>query len=265
MIRARVLAVALMVAAAAPVVAQTPAANAASAGPNHPDWTGYYRMARGADLAGFVPENQDDKFLDTDKTLDAVIKAHLQPWALVRQEQTYGTAEDNGAICQLDGLFRVPIRIGGFMWLPTANKVILVSSHVFRAGARNVFLDRPHPKYPVPSWLGDAVGHWEGDVLVVDTIGFNERTWLTSSMYPHSEALHLVERYRMAAKGLIEVRTTVEDRQVLTSPYTYSRYYKLTGTEVPEFICNPEPGEQRMWTEFRQKALKKGILPVPQQ
>jgi hypothetical protein len=247
---------------ACPAAAQSPSAGPGSrpAG-NHPDWTGYYRIARGADLAGFTPENQDDKFIETDKTLDRVVDAHLQPWARLKLAQTYGSAEDNGAICQLDGIFRVPIRIGGFMWLPAEDKVIIISSHIFRAGARNVFLDRPHPKYPAPTWLGDSIGRWEGDVLVVDTVGFNDRTWLTSSMYPHTEDLHVVERYTLVASGLMEVRTTVEDREALASPYSYSRYYKRTGNEVPELMCNADPGEQRMWTEFRRKALAKGMLP----
>ena len=230
---------------------------------NHPDWIGFYRIARGADLAGFKPEHFDDEFIEVDRALDAVIKPLLEPWALLKLEQTYGTADDYGAICQSDGIFRVPIRLGGFMWLPAGNKILLASSHIFRTGIRNIFLDRPHPKYPEPSFLGHSVGHWEDDVLVVDTVGFNDRTWLTSSMIPHTEELHVVERYRMAAKGLIEVRTRVEDRKALKGPYTFSRYYKLSGPEVPELLCNPEPGEQRMWSEFRYNALKKGILPPP--
>jgi hypothetical protein len=223
---------------------------------NHPEWTGVYRLARGAELAGFKPEHEDEK------ELDAVIYAHLQPWARLKMAQTNGVADDTGAVCQLDGIFRILIRAGGFWWLPTGNKVLLVSTAVYSAGVRSIRMNGSHPKYPPPTWLGDSVGHWEGEVLVVDTVGFNDKSWLTSSMQPHSEELHVVERYRLAAKGLMELRMTVEDRQALTSPYTYSRYYKLVEPELPETICNPEPGDQQMWTEFRQKARKSGMLPA---
>ena len=103
----------------------------------------------------------------------------------------------------------------------------------------------------------------DGDTLVIDTVGFNDKSWLTSSMQPHTEDLHVVERYRMFRPGMIELRTTVEDRQALTSPYTYTRYYKRMADERPELICNPDEGDMRMWTEYRVKALKFGMLPVP--
>ena len=68
---------------------------------------------------------------------------------------------------------------------------------------------------------------------------------------------------KMFRPGMMELRTTVEDRQALTSPYTYTRYYKRSGDELPEHVCNPEEGDQRMWNDFRVKALKFGMLPVP--
>lgn len=222
-----------------------------------PEWTGYYRFARDADLKGLTPENGDDK------ALDALITEHLQPWARLKLKQTNGAAEDTGAICQIDGIFRIPIRGGGFMWLPAGkDRVLLVSSQIYAAGVRKIYFNREHSAYPPLTWFGESIGRWEGDVLVIDTIGFNSKSWLTSSMHPHSEELHVVERMRMVAKGLLELRTTVDDRLALSSPYSYSRFYKLVGQEVPENICNPEEGDQRMWAEFRAKAIKDGLRPV---
>ncbi|MES1256143.1 MAG: hypothetical protein ABUS56_11075 [Acidobacteriota bacterium] len=221
---------------------------------NHPEWTGLYRTARGAELAGFKPDPVN---------LDAEIFRHLQPWARLKLAQTNGVAEDTGAICQLDGIFRINLVGNGFMWLPTRDKVIIISTHFYSAGSRNVFVDRPHPKYPPPTWLGHSVGRWEGDTLVVDTVGFNSKSWLTSSMQPHTEELHVVERYRMAAKELMELQITVEDRQALSSPYTYTRYFKRVGDEVPENVCNADEGEQELWSGFRQKALQRGMVPAP--
>jgi hypothetical protein len=221
---------------------------------NHPEWTGLYSMARGADLAGFKPEPEN---------LDAEIARHLQPWARLKLAQTNGVAEDTGSICQPTGIFRINLVGNGFMWLPAGNKILVISTHFQAAGARNVFLDRPHPKYPAPTWYGHSVGRWEGTTLVVDTVGFNDKSWLTSSMQPHTEELHVIERYRMAAPGLIELRIVVEDRQALTSPYAYTRYFKRVGDEVPEGVCNADEGEQELWSGFRQKALKHGMVPVP--
>lgn len=231
-----------------------------AAGPQgrHPEWFGYYHFVSGSELGQFRPEIPDDA------ALRAVITEHLQPWARLKMLQTNGVADDTGAICQLDGIFRIPIRGGGFMWLPSgADRILIVSSHIYSAGVRRVHLDRPHPTYPSLTWLGDSVGRWDGDVMVVDTVGFNDKSWLTDSMHPHTEFLHVVERYRLAAPDMMEVRTTVEDRQALVSPYSYSRYYKRVGTEVPETICNADPGEQRMWTGFRMKARKDGMRPLP--
>jgi hypothetical protein len=255
--RARCLVALLVAAGVMPLPCAAQSASAAH-GPNHPDWTGYYRGARAADLAGLSLAQA------TDAALDAEIDTHLQPWARVKMQQTYGVADDLGAVCQLTGIFRIPIRGGGFMWLPTPDgrKVILSSTSIFSAGSRNIFIGGAHPKYPSPTWLGHSVGRWDGDTLVVDTVGFNDKSWLTSSMQPHTEALHVVERYRMYRPGLIELQTTVDDRQTLVSPYTYTRYYKRLADERPELVCNPDEGDMRMWTEFRVKALKFGMLPV---
>lgn len=239
---------------ASPCLAQTAPSYAA----NHPDWIGYYRNSHADELQGFKPSFTDDKLLDVE------IEKHLQPWAKVKMEQTNGVAEDTGAICQLDGPFRLVIRGGSFQWLPTLDgkKILLVSGGIYSAGVRKVYMDRPHPKYPPPTWLGDSIGRWEGDTLVVDTVGFNSKFWLTSSMQPHTEELHSIERYRMAAKGLIEVETTIEDRQALTSPYKYTMYFTKVDSEVGEHVCNPEEGDMRMWNDYRVKGIKAGMIPV---
>src|SRR5262245_4859265 len=77
-------------------------------------------------------------------------------------------------------------------------------------GFRQVFLDgRKHPPDPDPSWVGHSTGKWEGDTLVIDTIGFNDRGWM--DIYPRTEKLHIVERYRRADFGHLDVQVTIED------------------------------------------------------
>ncbi len=74
---------------------------------------------------------------------------------------------------------------------------------------------RPHPVDPDPTWMGDATGRWDGDTLVVDNVGFNDKTEVSG--YMHTEALHVVERYRRVATGL-QYDVTVEDPNVFAGP-----------------------------------------------
>jgi hypothetical protein len=220
----------------------------------HAEWAGTYRMARAADLQRFKPEGQK---------LDDLIMAHLQPWAIEKIKWTNGVADDTGAVCQLAGLFRHPSTVGGIIWIPEQDKIIMASTALAEAGVRRIRLNGVHPKMLPALYLGDSVGHWEGDTLVVDTKGFNDRTWLMSGIEPHSEAMHVIEHIRIVGDGtLMEVRTTVEDRETLTSPYSYSRYYKKTNPDVPENICNGDEGEQELRSGFRNKALTQTYIPA---
>ena len=95
----------------------------------------------------------------------------------------------------------------------------------------------PHPVDPDPSWLGDSVGHWEGDTLVVDTIGFNDKTELQG--YRHTEDLHMVERFRRTDFDTIQYEVTIEDPNVFAKPWTLSRTFTLRSDlrRIDEFIC----------------------------
>jgi hypothetical protein len=104
---------------------------------------------------------------------------------------------------------------------------------------RQIFLDgRSLPVDPDPSFMGYSVGRWEGDTLVVDTIGFKDRTWLDFSGLPHTEALHIVERIRRTTFGHLEIEETITDPAVFTRPVTVrlgAQY--VPDTELLEFIC----------------------------
>ena len=95
-----------------------------------------------------------------------------------------------------------------------------------------------HPDDLEPSFMGDSAGHWDGDTLVVDVIGFNDRTWLIGAGAFHSEALHVVERYRRTDKDTIQYEATMEDPKVLTKPWVYRTTIMLReGTRLREYIC----------------------------
>ena len=107
---------------------------------------------------------------------------------------------------------------------------------------RQVFLDgRAHPKELDPTWLGHSIGRWEGDTLVVDTVGFNDKSWLGDmrNPYPHTEMMRVVERYRRPDLGHLELEMTVEDPGTFKKPWIVKRAANLDPTnEVIEYICN---------------------------
>jgi hypothetical protein len=122
-------------------------------------------------------------------------------------------------------------------------------SHIFfihengDAGAvRQIFMDgRPHPDPSVllPTWWGHSIGRWDGDTLVIDTVGYNDKFWFDSRGTPHTEQLHTIERWTRVNYGTLRLDLTMED------PGTFSRPVKLTftatlagpGVELMEFVC----------------------------
>jgi Carboxypeptidase regulatory-like domain len=105
-------------------------------------------------------------------------------------------------------------------------------------GFHHIYLGRAHPKEPDFLWYGDSVGRWEGDTLVVDRVNFVDDVWLDQEAHPHSDKLHVIERYRRPDLGHLEAEITVEDPGVLARPYTFKRVAELAPTEeIREFIC----------------------------
>ncbi len=93
---------------------------------------------------------------------------------------------------------------------------------------RQVFTDgREHVKDSNPTWMGDSIGKWEGDTLVVDSTGFNEKTWLDVTGHPHSEDLHVTERLRRADHDTLMIDITIDDPRAYTEPLTTKRKYIL--------------------------------------
>lgn len=106
---------------------------------------------------------------------------------------------------------------------------------------RQIYTDgRPLPtEIAQPSWLGYSIGKWDGDTLVVDAAGFNDRTWLDLIGHPHSEALHIVERYHRPDFGHLDVEMTFDDPQMYTKPFTIKFTQDLLpDTDIFENICN---------------------------
>jgi hypothetical protein len=113
---------------------------------------------------------------------------------------------------------------------------------------RVVYMDgRKHPEGLIASWLGHSIGHWEGDALVVDTVGFNDKFWFDRRGTPHTEQLHIVERYTRPNYGTLLNDVVLEDPGTLTHPVKLQFKARLmrpdreTGSgDLMEFICNED-------------------------
>jgi hypothetical protein len=115
---------------------------------------------------------------------------------------------------------------------------------------RQIFMDgRKHPEDPDPTWYGHSVGRWEGDTLVVDTVGFNDKFWFDFTGHPHTEKLHIVERYRRSNMDTLEWEITIDDPGAYTKPFTLLTRARLQpNDELMEYICqenNTSPGRMR--------------------
>ena len=104
---------------------------------------------------------------------------------------------------------------------------------------RTIFTDgRPLPKDPNPAWMGYSVGHWEGDTLVVDTAGFNDRSWLDIEGHPHTEALRITERFRRRDFGHMDLEMTIDDPKAFTRPFSFRMDKTLVpDTDLLESVC----------------------------
>src|ERR1051326_1969063 len=130
---------------------------------------------------------------------------------------------------------------------------------------RQIFMDgRALPDDPNPTWMGYSVGHWDGDALVVESAGFNDRTWLDRAGHPHSEKLRVTERFRRVDFGHIQFQITFDDPETLTKPLTFSLSVNYTAdTDMLENVCNEGGNRDRahlVGTERRPVPVTAAVL-----
>ena len=130
--------------------------------------------------------------------------------------------------------------LGGLGWARILQTPTLIAILYEDLSYRQIHLDgRELPKDPNPSFMGYSIGRWEGDTLIVDSIGFNETTWLDGGGHPHSEALRVTERFRRRDFGHIELKETFEDPKFYAHPWTVSvDVDAVTDTDMLEYVCN---------------------------
>jgi len=146
-------------------------------------------------------------------------------------------SNDNDAANCLPRIFTAFTRNEPFKIFAIKETVVLL--YEARTIYRQIFMDgRELPKDPNPTWLGYSVGKWDGDTLVVETSGFNDRGLLPGGR-THSSALHIFERYRRPDFGHLEIQYKIDDPKVYAKPWTITQHHHLTpDTELLEYICN---------------------------
>jgi hypothetical protein len=167
----------------------------------------------------------------------------LQPWAAELQKQRVDRdhADDPLAKCLPHGVPRINTNgLFPFKIIQTPGLVVILYEQMYLF--RQVFMDgRKVANDANPSWLGYSTGQWDGDTLVVETSGFNDKTWLDTAMgHPATEALHVTERFRRTDFGHLELQATIDDPKAYTKPWTTTtqKMHLLLDTDILEFICN---------------------------
>ena len=159
-----------------------------------------------------------------------------------RQAKSIDLRQDPSKMCQPVGPFRmIAAKETKIELVPVSSMIVMLFEDLSHGMMRTIYLKRGHKPKTEPTWLGDSVGRWEGNTLIVDTIGFNDQTWLNDGGAPHSEALHLVERIRPVLAGqYLEYKVTAVDPKTLAKPYSYTRYYKKLDSEIMDDPCEDE-------------------------
>jgi hypothetical protein len=131
-----------------------------------------------------------------------------------------------------------------FVQSPGFIVILFESYHSYRP----IFTDsRPLPKVNDPAWFGYSVGSWDGDTLVVKTIGLNEKTWLDDAGHPHSDALQIVERFRRRDFGHMELQLTIDDPKAYAKPWSITIPYELVpDTELLDWVCENDKDTAHM-------------------
>ena len=206
-----------------------------------PDLSGVWRPE--PDPAGvpdpFAPEVLPRYFLNIAVDLKPE-EVPFQAWALAlfKERGARQGADDPISKCQPIGVPAIDTVPVPFKIIPTPKQIVIL--YEGDTTFRQVFMDgRRLSQDPQPTFMGYSRGRWEGDTLVVDTTGITERSWLDRFGHPHSDALHVIERFRRRDVGHMDIEITIDDPKAYTRPITYTqKQILLPDTDLFEYFCS---------------------------
>lgn len=180
-----------------------------------------------------------------------------KPEALKRKQENQANwlKRDPEIKCYLPGIPRATYMPYPFQIFQSEKSLLFV--YEYAGATRNVFFKDPGPP-PTDSWMGQSVGRWEGDTLVVEVTNQNDQTWFDRSGNFHSDKLRVVERYKLAGPDLIHYEATIDDPEIFTKPWKMSmNLYRRVGADAQlmQFKC-VEFVEELMFGHLRKKPLK---------
>src|SRR5579883_1302483 len=157
--------------------------------------------------------------------------------ALYKQRRASLSKDDPEARCLPPGVPRMSTTPYPWSFIQTNDLLVIVyegGAHIWR----KVFLDgRPHNPQVEQTWLGDSIGHWEGDTLVVETVGQNDITWIDESGIPHSNEMKVIERISRPDFGHLTIEHTIDDPKTFSKPWSFTTHPSLLKGELIEYIC----------------------------
>ena len=183
--------------------------------------------------------------------------APYQDWAAQKVLEAYNRRgiDDPTGRCLPAGIPR-SVMLGLFpqQFIQTPTQLVIL--YEYMSTFRVIPFAANHPDDLIPSYMGNSVAKWDGDTLVVDIIGFNDKTWLAGTGTFHSDALHIVERYTRVGKDRIDYAVTMEDPNVLTKPWSLTSSLMLReGTRLQEYVC----AENNVDLERYELLLRSGV------
>jgi hypothetical protein len=193
----------------------------------------------------------------------------VQPWAkelVHRRTEDLGKESMNAQCLPLGPQYATDADStgGGMMKIAETPGLILILNPDLTY--RQIYMDgRPLETSPNPSWMGYSVGRWEQDTLVVESFGFNDRSWLDSSGHPHTEALRMTERYRRRDFGHLDLDVTLQDPAVYARPWTVAVRAELAAdTELLEYVCNENTRDLEHWVGKASDETKYEVKVAPE-
>ena len=251
-----ILAILALIASAPVLQSQTgqPAASAKTqAAASTPDLSGIWTRIRG--VQGFGAS------APSDVVFTPGVEPPMTPWAEAKYKTNFAlfrgpdpntVLNDPIFSCFPPGVPRIYLLHFPVQIVQTPSQVIMLFE--YDHFIRRIYTDgRGHSREQGPTWMGDSIGKWDGDTLVADTVGFNDKTLIDRVGHPHSEQLHVVERFRRVDHDNMEIELTIEDPIAFTKPWGTTLKYQLRPDwNIMEMVCE----DNAEFVNFNKKAVE---------